>query len=170
MTTTKLSLADALMKAAMAEREGHSFYMMAANTTTDPKGKQVFEQLAHEEMEHLSFLKTHYESVQQTGKLAESTSLNKPQDFAGAFPIFSEDIKARLASAHFEMSALAIGIQLELDAMKFYKEQSETTDLPEARKFFAELAAWETGHYQTLLRQQEQLKGDYWSDAGFSPF
>lgn len=170
MTMHQSPLSDALLKAAMAEREGHSFYMMAANTTQDPKGKQVFEQLAREELEHLSFLKTHYDSLLQTGRLDVNARLGHGSDLAGSFPIFTAAIKSRVKDAHFEMSALAIGIQLERDAIKFYQEQAQSSLDPEARKFFGELATWEAGHYNALLRQQEELKGDYWSGAGFSPF
>jgi rubrerythrin len=69
-----------------------------------------------------------------------------------------------------EMSALSIGIQLELNAINFYKTQATEIDNQEVKKFFRELVDWETGHYHALLRQQESLKEDYWSSAGFSPF
>ncbi len=170
MVSNQSPLSDALLKAAMAEREGHSFYMMAANTTQDPKGKAAFEQLAHEELEHLGFLKSHYDSLLQTGKLNPTARLGHSVAFAGDSPIFTASIKQRIRDAHFEMSALAIGIQLERDAIKFYQEQAQTAIEPEARKFFGELAEWEAGHYNALLRQQEELKGEYWSGAGFSPF
>jgi rubrerythrin len=68
------------------------------------------------------------------------------------------------------MTSLSIGIQLEADSMKFYRSESEATDDPEAKQFFSELAEWESGHYNALLRQYEELKEDYWSSGGFSPF
>ena len=163
-------LAEALQQAAMAEREGHSFYMMAAHNSQDPKGKQVFETLAREEMDHLHFLKEHYNAVIATGKLSATAHLGSRADLGLNSPIFTESIKARIRDAHFEMTALAVGIQLERDATALYqKHAAESTD-PDARKLFSELAAWESGHYQALLKQQEELKTDYWSGAGFSPF
>ena len=68
------------------------------------------------------------------------------------------------------MSALAIGIQLELDAQKFYRELAGTTSEPVVKKFLLELADWEAGHYQALLRQQQELKEDYWTENGFAAF
>ena len=68
------------------------------------------------------------------------------------------------------MSALSIGIQLELDAMNFYKAQADAAEDDVVRGFFHELAEWETGHYQALLTQQGELKEDYWAAGGFAPF
>jgi rubrerythrin len=166
---TKL-LTEALQKAAMAEREGHSFYLMAAGNSQDPKGRQVFETLAREEMDHLHFLKEHYNAVIATGKLSPTAQLGNRADLGISSPIFTEAIKLRIRDAHFEMTALAVGIQLERDAMDFYQRQASLVTDPAAKKFFLELAAWESGHYHALLKQQEELKGDYWSSSGFSPF
>ncbi|MFH2055272.1 MAG: ferritin family protein [bacterium] len=163
-------LADGLRKAAMAELEGHNFYLMAAATTKDQKGKEVLMLLAREEMDHFKFLKTHYESVQETGKLSETAKLGARGDFDEAWPIFSTELKGRAGEAHYEMTALSIGIQLEQDAMKFYKELSQKVADPKAQSFFEELAEWEKGHYHALLNQQEALKHDYWEGAGFEPF
>ena len=68
------------------------------------------------------------------------------------------------------MTALAVGMQLELTAEKFYAKCAAESDDPLAKKFFQELAEWEAGHYAALARQQEELKEDYWSGGGFAPF
>jgi hypothetical protein len=38
------------------------------------------------------------------------------------------------------------------------------------KDFYSRLARWETGHYHALLKQQEELKEDFWSANGFTPF
>jgi rubrerythrin len=161
---------EALLKAIQAERYGNSFYMMAANSTTDPQGKNIFETLAAEEMDHMNFLLGQYNSILKTGKVDTSLQLGRKLELNGPSPIFSDALKGRIKDAHYEMSALAIGVQLELDAMNFYRSQSASAIDPVLKMFFTELAEWESGHYHALLRQQEALKEDYWSDAGFSPF
>lgn len=170
MTENALNLAEGLLKAMKAERDGNSFYMMAANSTSDPKGRQILETLAKEELDHLQFLKEHHDSLVKTGKLSTTAKLHERLDLAGPSAIFSENFRGRIQSAHFEMSALSIGIQLEYDAMVFYRSQSEQATMPEAKEFFSALASWEQGHYQALLKQHEELKDDYWSEAGFSPY
>jgi rubrerythrin len=165
-----MNIAEGLQKGIKAELEGNGFYTMAANSTSDPKGREVFLTLAAEELDHMKFLKGQYESIIKTGRPDPELKLGARMEFSGGFPIFSESIKARLGEAHIEMSALAIGIQLELDAMNFYKSQAKEVADAEMKKFYEMLAEWETGHYHALLSQQELLKEDYWADAGFAPF
>ena len=163
-------LLDGLMQAIKGERDGYSFYMMASKGSDDPKGQEAFEQLAHEEMEHMHFLRQQYDSILRTGKPDLTIKLGSKTSLSEMSPIFSDQIKSRIGDAHIEMSALSIGIQLELDAMNFYKSQAEAADDPDIINFYNELAEWESGHYHALLKQQEELKEDYWSSGGFSPF
>ncbi|MBD3382684.1 MAG: hypothetical protein GF404_10880 [candidate division Zixibacteria bacterium] len=170
MDNKQKEMLEGLKLAIKGERDGHSFYKMAARTTEDSKGQEVFDTLASEELDHMRFLKEQYDSILKTGKPNTSINFGSKLDLSGMSPIFSDDLKSRLTDAHMEMSALSIGIQLELDAMKFYKEQSEKAEVEEVSKFYDELAEWEKGHYQALLNQQESLRDDYWDSAGFAPF
>jgi len=170
MTDKASQLADGLLRAIKAERDGHSFYQMAGNSTEDARAKEMFSNLAAEELDHMHFLTEHYQSVLKTGKPSETAKLGARTELTGLSPIFSDGLKTRIKEAHIEMSALSIGIQLELDAMKFYRSQADANDDPTVKSFYMELADWESGHYQALTRQQEELKEDYWSAGGFSPF
>ena len=60
---------DGLKKAVQAELDGHHFYKMASEKTHDPEGKEVFEALASDEMQHYEFLKAQYASLSEKGKL-----------------------------------------------------------------------------------------------------
>lgn len=163
-------MADGLLSAMRAEHEGHHFYRMAAQSTDDDKGKQVFERLAAEELEHFEFLKAQYKSVLETGKPDANLKLGPRSDLTGKSPIFSEKLRARVNDAHYEMTALSVGIQLELSAERFYSQAAETAPDPDVATFYRELAAWEKGHYEALLAQQDDLKEDYWSASSFAPF
>lgn len=166
---TNEELAQGLWEAIQAEMDGHNFYMMAANMAQDEEGKKIFTKLAKEEMEHVVFLKKQHESLLKTGKPDPSVSLSKTA-FTSTSPIFSDQIKSRLKQAHYEMSALSIGIQLELSAIDFYKSQAKKATEKNIQNFYQALAAWESTHYQMLLRQQDALKEDYWDKGDFVPF
>lgn len=161
---------EGLRKAIQAEHEGRYFYLMAADTTSDPQGKEVFTRLAREEQEHFEFLSNQLEAIRKTGKADAALKLSTPVDLKGISPIFSESLKKRIGEAHYEMTALSVAAQLELDASKFYKEQAELVDDLILKTFYLGLAEWETGHYRALIMQQETLKEDYWSAGGFAPF
>jgi rubrerythrin len=161
---------EGLHKAIEAEAAGYHFYMMAARSTEDGQGRQIFEKLAEEELEHLNFLKAHHNSFLQTGKPDAGANLGKPLDLSGSSPIFSDGLKKRLDESHYEMSALSIGIELELNAVKFYTDEANAAKDQVVRDFYTRLAEWESGHYHALLKQQGELRQDYWAQGGFSPF
>jgi rubrerythrin len=161
---------DGLQQAFRTETDGYHFYTMAATAVQDPKGREVFNRLAQDELSHLRFLKTQYRSFMEKGRADEQAKLGPRSEWAGENPIFSEKIHKRLDDAHFEMSALSIGIQLELGSEQFYRKEAEAAEDPVVAKFYTELAEWESGHYHALLKQQESLKEEYWSRGGFTPF
>ncbi len=163
-------IADGLMKAYQAEVDGHNFYRMAAQSTSDPRGREVFELLAKEEEDHARFLQAQHAAIVTTGDVDATAKLGPQAELAGKSPIFSDDLKTRVKDAHMEMSALSIGIQLELSAIEFYKAEAAAAIHPKVTEFFERLAQWESGHYHVLLRQHDELKEDYWADGGFSPF
>jgi rubrerythrin len=167
---TKDKIVEGLQNGMRTEQDGYHFYMMAASSTDDEKGKETFQLLAQEELKHLQFLEAQKRAIMETGKVDKDIALGTPTDLSGKDPIFSSDLKARIKDAHYEMSALSIGIQLEINSEKYYKEQAQKADDPEVSAFYERLADWESSHYHTLLRQQESLKEDYWAAGGFYPF
>ena len=52
---------DGLRTALQTELNGYQFYKLAAENTTDKKGKQVFETLANDEKEHFLEIQRDYE-------------------------------------------------------------------------------------------------------------
>ncbi len=170
MDDTTRRIVQGLLQAIRTEAEGYHFYSMAAGSIQDEKGRRIFETLAQEEREHMRFLEVQYRSFLDKGEADQTASLGRRADLSGESPIFSEGIKERISEAHFEVSAVSIGIQLELASQQYYRKESEEADDHEVKSFFAELADWESDHYHALLRQHEALKEDYWSKAGFAPF
>ena len=163
-------IVDALRAAVQAEGDGYHFYMMAAASTQDPKGKEVFHTLAFEEQEHARYLKAQYRALLDTGRPDPGAHLGTRLDLAGPSPIFSPALRGRAGEAHYEMSALSIGMQLELGAAQFYRSLAVRATEPALRQVLTELADWETGHYEALQRQQGTLRDDYFNDGGFSRF
>ncbi len=170
MDDSTKQLMEGLREAMQAERHGHTFYKTAAMTTPDPRGKETFDQLAREELEHFEFLAAHYKSLMEGGKLSTNAKLQGHAQVGPDSPIFSDQLKERIKDAHFEMSALAIAVQLELNAINRYRELAAKATLPQVKQFFEELANWESSHYKAFLHQQQSLQDEYWTASGFSPF
>jgi rubrerythrin len=161
---------EGLKQAMQAERHGQSFYQMAAQSTADPTGREVFAQLAREEQSHFEFLAAHYRSLLEQGVPAAGAKLDAGGALAATSPIFSESLRARVKEAHFEMSALSIAVQLELNALGHYRELARKAPLAEVQRFFQQLSEWESAHYHALLAQQQSLQESYWQANGFERF
>ena len=170
MDEAQKEIIEGLKTAIRNENDGYHFYSMAAQSIQDEKGRQVFAQLAEEELGHRQFLQAQYRSFLEKGQADPNTVLKQRSEWPGENPIFSEKLKQRIGEAHFEMTALAVGIQLEISSQQYYQAQSDQATEPTVKAFFHELAHWESYHYQTLLKQQEALREDYWSQGGFAPF
>jgi rubrerythrin len=158
-----------LKTAIEAELTGHEFYKNAAKTTTDPVGKETFSRMAEEEMGHFNYLRHQYESVLKKGEYDFTKKLLKKDYTHAESPIFSDEIKRRVKDSHFEVSALTIGMKLELDAMQFYRACAEKADSEDVKDFYNELADWEKDHYHAFEKQLDILKEDYFQANNFVP-
>ena len=163
-------ITEGLKKAIDGETAGHHFYLMAARSTSDEKGRAVFEALAEEELEHVRFLKAQYRAFLEGGAPDRSIRLGRGSAFKSGSPIFSDRLRDRIGEAHFEMSALSIGMELEQNAVRFYSAQAEEAEDPAVKEFYQELVRWEQGHFDMRRSQQEALREEYWAGGGFSPF
>jgi len=162
-------LRSALALAMRAESDGASFYRMAAKSVSDTKGQSVLEELALEEDKHFGYLKRHYDQLGESGNW-QDFALDTPRARAGLDAIFSKELTERVASAQFEMTALSVGIKLELESECYYRDQAKQETLAEVKRFWTALADWEKLHYQALLEQYDGLKESYWNAQGFAPF
>jgi len=163
-------LLKGLRKAIEFELNGHYFYLMAADSIKDSKGKKLFKKLAEEELEHKKFLESHFNAISKTGKPDPKAKLSKGIDLSGDNPLFSDDLKKRIKDAHFEMTAVSVAINLELNSIKHYKSEAKAATESKVKKFFEELVKWETGHYDALVRQDNAVKEEYWDNYNFAPF
>ena len=158
-----------LKTAIEAELTGYEFYKNAAKSTSDPVGKETFASMAEEEMGHFNYLRHQYKSVLDNGDYDFSKKMIKKQHKHADSPIFSEQIKERIKDSHFEVSALSIGMKLELDAMKYYRSCAKEANNEQVRQFYNELAEWEEDHYVAFERQLEMLKEEYFTANNFVP-
>ena len=158
------------LKTAMeAELTGHEFYKNAAKSTDDPKGKETFSRMAEEEMGHFQYLKHQYGAVMEKGAYDFSKEWNKKSHKHAENPVFSPEIRERVKDAHFEVSALTIGMKLELDAMRYYRSCAEKASDEEVKAFYRGLAEWEEDHFHAFENELDMLKEDYFQANNFVP-
>jgi rubrerythrin len=169
MTQTKDQLLAGIKEAILTEQTGVQFYAVAAANTTDVKGREVFQQLARDEVEHQQWLRRQYAHVIEDTPWEEMKPVLHA-DLSGPSPIFSDVLRSRIGEAHWEMTALAVGLALEEATVNRYRKLAQAADQPEVRQFFETLAKWEESHAGALSRQSNLLKESYWNEAHFAPF
>jgi rubrerythrin len=163
----KRAILQGLWEAIELERNGYQFYRAAADRIRDPDGVKMFTQLADDEVEHERILMERYKSVEATGEFPD-TQIEVTGETADR--IFSDEFVERLTDAHFEMSALGIGMTLEHATMELYNKNAVEATSPEVGQFWQSLATWEQGHYNVLKAEHDRLKQHYWTENRFWPF
>lgn len=170
MTTSQEEILQGLQTAMEAEIFGHNFYKSTAQNTSDPLGRETFARMAAEELGHFNYLRTQYKAIMEKGNYDFSPPLAVIHNKHAGNPIFSDAIRQRVKDSHLEVSALSIGMKLELDAVNFYRGCARQAESKEARQFYNELAAWEEDHYRAFEQQLDQLKDEYFQANNFVPF
>jgi rubrerythrin len=164
---TKEQLLAGLKEAIITEQTGVRFYTVAAANTTDARGREVFGQLAQDEAEHQQWLRRQYGHLVKDEPW-ETWEPVHHADLSG--PIFSAGLRSRIGEAHWEMTALSVGLALEEATVIRYRKLAQAAAQPDVRQFFEELAKWEESHAEALSRQSNMLKESYWREARFAPF
>jgi rubrerythrin len=163
-----MNLREALQTAIKGEIEGRELYKTAAEKTGDKKAQEIFTLLSDEELGHLNTL-VQIAKDYDAGKELSVPSLPQPATFNDAeSPIFTREFKDKVAD--FDMSALSIGIKLELESEKFYRETAEQADEPAVKDLFKRLADWEHDHYNYLKKQVGFFESYYTDKYSFFRF
>lgn len=144
------------------EVEGRSFYELAA-TQFEGEVKEIFLELAREEVLHIKYLTNVKKELLAEGKTA-------PEDFTPPSPgVFQWD-KMDPSKIDMALSVFSTGIQLEQNSVKFYEEARDNTEDPALKKLYDNLAKWEQTHVYELDEQYQIYKADWWAEQRFSAF
>jgi len=170
MSQTSERILAGLREAILTEHVGNNFYTVASEKTQDPKGKEVFLMLAAEEALHQKWLTEQYALLREGKHPEPLVSATSGAIFDDRNPIFSPELRSRIAEAHWEMTALSVGLQLEYNTITRYRELAAAAGVPELRHFFEKLMHWEEGHARALEQQSKLLRDAYWNEARFAPF
>ncbi len=163
-----MDLQTALQTAMKGEIEGRELYTAASEKTRDPKAQEVFKMLAEEEQHHLDNLIRIAEDY-AAGKELAMPDLTTPASFEDAeSPIFTREFKEKVAD--FDMTALSIGMKLELESEKAYRDMAGEAESNDLKQLFTRLADWEKGHFDYLQKQKGFLEKYYTQKYSFFRF
>ncbi len=151
MKSKKSSALDAIKAAMEAEMDAHNFYSKAAQKTKNPKGRDMFSQLADFEKNHFHHLKALYDSLKGEGKWIDYSGTT----FSDKGKMISTglSIEKEVRSQADDLDALSIAIKEERKAQKQYLEMAEEIADPLGKDMFKKLAREEELHERILNDQ-----------------
>jgi len=161
---------EILRKAYQIEVDGYTFYSMAAEKADKAAVQELFDKLAHDEIQHKAYLKTVMGSYEEKGAAAFNIHLRDPDLKAFTATIFTDKFKQQAAGADFEIGVLSIGMTLEHNAINHFTRAASNAADHEVRDFYSFLADWEKQHLEALKNLYDAVREGLWADSGFSPF
>jgi len=175
----------ALAYAASNEQDGYRFYIVVAAHVTDRKGREMFQGLARDEVEHYHLLAAEYESL-RSGKgwlsidqalAAEVPPLGefapRPSDIAGlAVPaerLFPDpdQVVVHLDAGIGDLAAVESALAAEKRGYDIYRKAAAQASDANAKAAYELLMREESRHFEWLQRSQSYLANNrtYWDDS-----
>ena len=158
MKSRESTLLDAVKAAMAAENDAHNFYSRTAQKTQNPKGRDMFSQLADFEMNHFRHLKDVYDSLKEDAKWIAypgTTFSKKGKKISKDLSIAKE-----VGPQADDLDALSIAVKEERKAQKYYSEMAQKTADPLGKEMFKRLAREEEIHERVLNDQYYSLNNN----------
>jgi rubrerythrin len=148
----------ALEKAMEVERQGKAFYEQAAELVHDPMGKQVFQTLARDEVQHIRLLQAEYDAIQKEKDWME-LDVAKVCLPSTPLKVFPDKRRASLVirKKATDLDALKLAMDFELKGYEGYVQAGKETDDSKGKQVFAFLAKQENSHYVFLQKTLDYL-------------
>lgn len=159
MSDNREAHVEALQVALDTEKKGCRFYKIAAKSSKDPKGREVFEHLANDEVEHMGAIATIFESLTNdepwmTYEEAAAKYGDTPKE-----KIIFPDVPEEAQEGFDDLLALEEALEFEKKAVQFYTEQAEASGDEKAKAFYQSLIEIEESHVQIIQAELDSLMG-----------
>ena len=173
MTDKQSQMREIINQAMQMEIAGRQLYLKAQELVSDPKGKNMFAQIAKDEIDHMKVLEALYTSLQKENKwLSYEEALKYDMSAAPRTKFFidEEEIKRRLGPNPTEFDALKVSMDGEQRAIEHYHRAMSLAEDPKAKDVFKFIKEMEESHNKILKWEHYALsRSGYWCDmAEFS--
>lgn len=158
MKSKQTSILEAVKVAMEAENDAHNFYSRASQKTRNPKGRDMFSQLADFEKNHFLHLKELYDSIKEEGTWISYPGIT----FSAKAKKISTGLAPRgeVGTQADDLDALSMAIKEERKAQNNYRKMAEETSDPLGKDMFKKLAREEELHERVLNDQYYSLNSN----------
>lgn len=159
------SMHKALKTAHEAEKEGLKSYLKYAKDTTVVSGKNMFIQLALDEMDHMDMIEGYMDKA-LAGEMFTPVTVPAARISKFMPKVSDASRKKTEKSSVGDETALKIALAHEEKAKNFYKDEAEKTNDAELKAFFTKLSEVEQKHYDIIQAELDFMQQDgFWFDA-----
>jgi len=173
MEPAEFDMEEVLRVAIATEWEGYGFYRKLAERSRSPLGKEMFNRLAEEEVEHVRVLEqvscafkdgcVYMDYDTAMDYIDCDVDLDEVDEEAACTPtapIFKRGVER--AETLNDLDALRVAAETEAAAVEHYREAALTAPHEDAKEFFTRLVMIEQGHQRLL-----EAEYDYYAANGF---
>jgi rubrerythrin len=153
-----------IREAIRLEINGRAFFLHAEVITHNELGKRMFQRLADDEVRHLETFSQLFSEVIGGD---EWKKMVKEEELKGPSPLI-EQLKLKLTKGEKagELEAMSIGMDLERNAVDFFKKSSKNATDPKAKEIFEKICEEEKLHYVLLQAQYDSVSNSgCWLDV-----
>ncbi len=161
---------DILKTAILMEKRGQAMYEEVVARTQSEDVKKIFSIMAEEEKMHARFLAEQFKSYLANNTFTRQDLGSSEGDETLVNTILSANIKGQINAAGFEAAAIGAAIDMETKSIEVYRNRANESSDENEKALFNWLADWEKGHYELLLKLDNELKESVWADNEFWPF
>ena len=159
MSEARETHVEALQIALDTEKKGYRFYKIAAKSSKDPKGREVFEHLANDEIEHMGVIATVFESLTSNEPwMTYEEAVEKYGETPREKIIFPE-VPDEAQEDFDDIKALEEALEFEKKAVEFYAKQAEEAEGEKAKAFYKSLIEIEESHVTIIQAELDSLMG-----------
>ena len=149
---------DALKVALKIEDDGRRFYRQAARKSENNLTKQLFTNLADQELVHKQIFQKIYHAVVGGEEFPELVlPVGEAKKARGIFAEAMKEIGIAIKPSLSEQEAVKIAMEKEIKSRDFYIGHAQEIQNPVEKKFYDNLAGEEQGHYLLLNDYNEYL-------------
>ncbi len=156
-----MELMNILEQALQLEEKGKTFYLDAAERSTDAETEAMYRLLAEDEVKHYQYIQRQYEDL-KAGKgwaaIPEMASVEALETASLIFPEGKEAMDA-LPDDASEEDAMIFALSVEDKSFTMYRDGAEQAEDSEAEQMFLQLASAEHTHFNVLMQRYESRFG-----------
>ena len=167
--------AHALETALQMEKEGQEFYYKAELKSTNPLTKNLFKNLAEQEIVHMQIINEIYQKISGTAGWPEiETNFKHAKSLRNVFQEAIDSMDKEVKASSDEVEALQTAMNMEDKSYSYYNSRADEATSVAEKSFYQSLTGEERGHYLAILNSYEYLtdpqawflKEEHWSLDG----